>query len=63
MQTTLTGIIEKEADVYVALCPEINVTSQGYTIDEARKNLIEALDLFFTYADEEEVNRRMIREA
>ena len=63
MQTTLTGIIEKEADVYVALCPEINVASQGYTIDEARKNLIEALDLFFTYADEEEVNRRMIREA
>ena len=63
MQTTLTGIIEKEADVYVALCPEINVTSQGYTIDEARKNLIEALDLFFAYADEEEVNRRMIREA
>jgi len=48
MQTRqLTAIIEREGDGYVALCPEVDVASQGTTIDEARLNLIEALELFF----------------
>ena len=63
MKTTLTGIIEKEVNMYTALCPELNVASQGYTIDEARKNLVEALELFLECADEDEVNRRLAREA
>lgn len=43
----LTAIIEKEGDGYVSLCPELDIVSQGDTIEEARNNLKEALELFF----------------
>ncbi len=43
---SLTGIIEREGDGYVALCPELDVASQGDTVEEARRNLVEALELF-----------------
>jgi len=55
----LTAIIEREGDGYVALCPEVDVASQGATIDEARSNLKEALELFFETADPEEINARL----
>lgn len=55
----LTAIIEREDDGFVALCPELDVASQGSTIEEARANLIEALTLFFEVAGETEVSRRM----
>ena len=42
-----TAIIEREGDSYVALCPELDIASQGATVAEARKNLQEALELFF----------------
>ncbi len=42
-----TGIIEREGDGYVALCPELDIASQGNTVEEARSNLIEAIELFF----------------
>jgi predicted RNase H-like HicB family nuclease len=45
-----TAIIEREDDWYVALCPELDIASQGTTIEEARDNLIEALELFFETA-------------
>jgi predicted RNase H-like HicB family nuclease len=54
-----TAIIEREEDVYVALCPEVDVASQGDTIEEARSNLIEALTLFFDAAPLVEVERRL----
>ena len=54
----VTAIIEREGDGYVALCPELDVTSQGDTIESARKNLQEALELFFETADPTEVERR-----
>ena len=41
----LTAIIEREDDGFVALCPEVDVASQGSSIEEARANLIEALTL------------------
>lgn len=59
----LTAIIEREGDWYVALCPELNIASQGGSVDKARANLAEALELFFECADAEEVNRRLAREA
>ena len=59
----LTGIIEKEGDWYVAFCPELNVASQGETIAAARANLLEALELFFECADDEEIARRLKRES
>jgi len=54
-----TAIIEKEGDGYVSLCPEIDVASQGDTIEEARNNLKEAIELFFKYASEEEIYTRL----
>ena len=54
----LTAIIEKENDGYVSLCPELDVASQGNTIEEARTNLIEALALFFETASSEEISER-----
>ena len=50
----LTAIIEREGDGYVALCPQLDVGSQGETVAEARENLIEALTLFLEVAEEEE---------
>jgi predicted RNase H-like HicB family nuclease len=55
----LTAIIERENDGYVALCPEMDVASQGSTIEEARSNLQEALELFFETADPTEVKARL----
>jgi len=52
---SLTGIIEREGDGYVALCPELDVASQGNTVEEARRNLVEALELFFECAEPSEV--------
>jgi predicted RNase H-like HicB family nuclease len=40
------------------LCPELDVASQGASIEEARANLIEALALFFETAHPSEVTRR-----
>ncbi len=42
---TFTAIIRKGEKQYVALCPEVDVVSQGYTIEEAIKNLKEAVEL------------------
>jgi predicted RNase H-like HicB family nuclease len=47
MKRQLTAIIEREGNGYVSLCPELDIASQGDTIEEARKNLQEALELFF----------------
>jgi predicted RNase H-like HicB family nuclease len=55
----LTAIIEREDDGYVALCPELDVASQGSTVEEARRNLAEAVELFFESADPSEVERRL----
>lgn len=51
----LTAILEKENDGYVSFCPELDIVSQRDTIEEARINLIEALELFFEYASEQEL--------
>ncbi|MHB8683650.1 MAG: type II toxin-antitoxin system HicB family antitoxin [Dehalococcoidia bacterium] len=58
----LTAVIEREDKWYVALCPELDVASQGETIEEARRNLIEALELFFETASAEEIARRVSSE-
>ena len=55
----LTAIIEREDAQYVALCPELDIASQGGTVEEARDNLAEALELFFETADASEIQRRL----
>lgn len=54
-----TAILEKESDMYVALCPELDVASQGATVEEASANLKEAVELFLECADAEEIKRRL----
>jgi predicted RNase H-like HicB family nuclease len=55
----LTAIIEREGNGYVALCPDVAVASQGASIDEARANLVEALEMFFETASECELKTRL----
>jgi predicted RNase H-like HicB family nuclease len=43
---TLTALIQKEDDMYVAKCPEVGTVSQGNTIEEAIANLKEATELY-----------------
>ena len=62
MTRQLTAIIEREGDGYVALCPEVDVVSQGDTVSEARDNLEEALALFFETASAEETKGRLCNE-
>ncbi len=55
---TYTAIVEKEGDGFVALCPELDVASQGGTVEEATANLREAVELFLETADPSEIARR-----
>lgn len=45
MPRTLTAALHREADWYLARCPEVGVPSQGHTIDEALANLAGAVEL------------------
>jgi predicted RNase H-like HicB family nuclease len=58
----LTAIIEREGDGYVSLCPELDIASQGDTIEEARNNLREAIELFFEAASPNEIQTRLHEE-
>ncbi len=57
--TSFTAVLEKESDMFVALCPELDVASQGKTVEEATANLKEAVELFLECADPEEVKQRL----
>jgi predicted RNase H-like HicB family nuclease len=57
-QMRLTAIIESEDEGFVSLCPELDIASQGSSVEEAQANLVEALTLFFETADASEVTRR-----
>ena len=56
MNRRLTAIVERDGDGFV---PDVDVASQGGTVDEARENLTEALALFFETAPADEVDRRL----
>jgi predicted RNase H-like HicB family nuclease len=55
----VTAIIEREDDRYVALCPKLDIASQGDTVESARSDLVEALELLFESADRFEIERRL----
>ena len=54
----VTAVIEREGDGHVALCPELDIASQGNTMEEARYNLQEALALFMETASPDEIAER-----
>ncbi len=62
MLKQLTAIIEREGSGYVSLCPQLDIASQGDTIQEARENLREALELFFEAASPSEIQERLHQE-
>lgn len=59
MQETFTAFVEREGNGYVSLCPELDIASQGDTVEEARANLREAIELFLETASPEEVTERL----
>ena len=59
MLRRMTAIIHSEGGGFVSLCPEVDVASQGDTVEEARDNLRAALELFFECASPEEVRERL----
>jgi predicted RNase H-like HicB family nuclease len=59
MNARLTALIHREEDMFVALCPELDVVSQGETVESARDNLREAVELFLECASDEQVQDRI----
>ena len=55
----LTAVIEREANGYVALCPELDIASQGDTVEEGQHNLQEAVQLFLEEASPTEIRQRL----
>ncbi len=55
----LTAVIEREGDGYVATCPELDIVSQGDSVEEARGHLVEAVEGFFEVASHSEIQRRL----
>lgn len=58
MLRSLTAVIEREGDGYVAICPEFDIASLGNTAEDARSNLSEAVALLLETADAQEIDRR-----
>lgn len=58
----LTAVIEREGDGYVATCPQLDIVSQGKTVEQARLNLLEAVEGFFEVASRSEIRRRLRQE-
>ncbi len=53
-----TAIIEREGNGYVALCPELDIASRGESMESARENLREAIELFYATASCREFSRK-----
>jgi predicted RNase H-like HicB family nuclease len=56
---TFAALVQREGDGYVALCPELDVASQGETVEAAKANLREAVELFLETASPREVDERL----
>jgi len=63
MVRTLTAVLIREDEGFVALCPEIDVASQGDSVEDAKNNLREAVELFFECASEQEILERLSSES
>ena len=59
MNKRLTAVIQREDDGFVAYCPELDIASQGNSIQNARDQLREALELFFECASPAEIESRL----
>ncbi|WP_410509040.1 type II toxin-antitoxin system HicB family antitoxin [Methanosarcina hadiensis] len=51
--------ITKEDDFFIARCPELNVTSQGETLEEAEENIKEAIELYIESFGTEDLSQQI----
>ena len=56
---SFTAVVQREGSLWSALCPEFDVSSQGNTVEEAKANLREAVELFLETASPGEVQQRL----
>jgi predicted RNase H-like HicB family nuclease len=56
---TLTAVLTPESEGYVSLCPELDIASQGDSVDEALSNLKEAVEAFYEAASPDEITGRL----
>ena len=52
-KVTFSSVVWKEENLHVAWCPDLDIASQGKSVEEALSNLKEAIELYFE--DEEAV--------
>lgn len=57
---TLTAVIHREEDMYVAECPEAGTVSQGETVEEAIENLKEATGLYLEEFPLDEIEKPIL---
>jgi len=60
MTRTLTAVLHKEGDLYVAECPEVGSVSQGPSIEEAIRNLKEATELYLEEFPAQQMERPLL---
>jgi len=60
MNRTLTAVIHREGELFVADCPEVGTVSQGATIEEAVRNLQEATELYLEEFPAEDAGRPLV---
>lgn len=60
MNRTLTAVVHKEGNLFVADCPEVGTVSQGTTIEEAVRHLQEATELYLEEFPAEETGRPLV---
>ena len=63
MKVKFTAVLRREEDEYVALNPELDIASQGFTPEQALANLREAVGLFLECASPAEIEGRLSGEA
>lgn len=54
-----TAIVQREGDGFISICPELDVLSQGDTGEQARANLMEAVELLLETAGDKEIYDRL----
>ncbi|CAD6491113.1 MAG: hypothetical protein CHKLHMKO_00064 [Candidatus Argoarchaeum ethanivorans] len=64
MKIIFTALIKGEAEGgYSVLCPELGVASQGETIGEVKKNMVEAVELYLESAKDIGILEEILEEA
>ena len=60
MNRTLTAVLHREGELFVAECPEVGTVSQGPTVEEAVRNLQEATELYLEEFPSEDTGRPLV---